>query len=111
MHSSRSRAEYDVLVPRSRRFLGLPVSSEAVRDNPSRLATVRSRLAVEAIFAARHRPDGSFTGAGAIELGLNRGLVERLEIRLAELLARRRGVVAWYPAECPWSRPVHGLHD
>jgi hypothetical protein len=54
---------------------------------------------VDAIFVARHQTDGSFAGAGAIELGLHRELVERLEIRLAELPARRRGVVAWYPAE------------
>ena len=44
---------------------------------------------VDAIFVARHQTDGSFTGAGAIELGLHRELVERLEIRLAELPARR----------------------
>jgi bifunctional non-homologous end joining protein LigD len=47
--------------------------------------------AVEAIFVARRQSDGSFTGAGSIELGLHRDLVERLEARLAELPARRRG--------------------
>ncbi len=66
---------------------------------------------VEAIFVARHQTDGSFTGAGAIELGLHRELVERLEVRLAELPARRRGVVAWYPAEVSVVASVHGLHD
>jgi bifunctional non-homologous end joining protein LigD len=66
---------------------------------------------VEAIFVARHQTDGSLTGAGAIELGLHRELVERLEIRLAELPARRRGVVAWYPAEVSVVASVHGLHD
>jgi len=66
---------------------------------------------VHAIFVARHQTDGSFTGAGAIELGLHRELVERLEIRLAELPARRRGVVVWYPAEVSVVAPVHGLND
>jgi bifunctional non-homologous end joining protein LigD len=66
---------------------------------------------VEAIFVARHRPDGSLTGAGAVELGLHRDLVERLERRLAELPARRRGAVAWYPAEVSVVASVHGLTD
>ena len=66
---------------------------------------------VDAIFVARHETDGSFTGAGVIELGLHRELVERLEVRLAELPARRRGVVAWYPAEVSVVASVHGLHD
>ena len=66
---------------------------------------------VAAIFVARHQTDGSFTGAGAIELGLHRELIERLEVRLAELPARRRGVVAWYPAEVSVVASVHGLHD
>ena len=55
--------------------------------------------------------DGSFTGAGAIELGLHRELVERLEARLAELPARRRGSVAWYPAEVSVVASLHGLAD
>jgi hypothetical protein len=54
---------------------------------------------VDAIFVARRQTDGSFQGAGAIELGLHRELIERLETRLAELPPRRRGSVAWYPAE------------
>jgi len=66
---------------------------------------------VDAIFVARHQTDGSFTGAGAIELGLHRELVERLEIRLAELPARRRGPVAWYPAEVAVTASLHGLPD
>ena len=66
---------------------------------------------VDAIFVARHQTDDSFTGAGAIGLGLHRALVERLEVRLAELPARRRGVVAWYPAEVSVVASVHGLHD
>jgi len=64
---------------------------------------------VDAIFVARHQTDGSFTGAGAIELGLHRELVERLESRLAELPARRRGSVAWYPAEVAVTASLHGL--
>ena len=67
--------------------------------------------ALEAIFVARHQSDGSFTGAGAIELGLHRELVEQLELRLAKLPARRRGAVAWYPAEVSVVASVHGLPD
>jgi len=66
---------------------------------------------VEAIFVARHQADGSFSGAGAVELGLHRDLVEHLEDRLAELPARRRGAVAWYPAEVSVVASVHGLPD
>lgn len=66
---------------------------------------------LEAIYVARHQTDGSFTGAGAIELGLHRELVERLEVRLAELPACRRGVVAWYPAEVSVVASLHGLPD
>jgi len=66
---------------------------------------------VDAIFVARQHPDGSLTGAGAIELGLHRQLVERLEMRLAELPARRRGAVAWYPAEVLVMASLHGLAD
>jgi bifunctional non-homologous end joining protein LigD len=66
---------------------------------------------VDAIFVARHQTDGSFSGAGAIELGLHRELVQHLEIRLAELPARRRGVVAWYPAEVSVVASLHGLPD
>jgi bifunctional non-homologous end joining protein LigD len=66
---------------------------------------------VDAIFVARHQGDGSFSGAGAIELGLHRELVERLEVCLAGLSARRRGVVAWYPAEVSVIASCHGLRD
>lgn len=66
---------------------------------------------VEAIFVVRHQPDGSFTGAGAVELGLHGDLVEHLERCLAELPARRRGAVAWYPAEVSVVASVHGLPD
>ncbi len=66
---------------------------------------------VEAIFVARHQPDGSFTGAGAVEFGLHRNLVEDLEHRLAELPVRRRGAVAWYPAEVTVVASVHGHPD
>jgi hypothetical protein len=59
----------------------------------------------------RPGPDGSFTGAGSIELGLQRELVERLEARLAELPARRRGTVAWYPADVSVVASLHGLPD
>lgn len=66
---------------------------------------------VDAVFVARRQTDGSFTGAGAIELGLHRELVERLEIRLAEMPARRRGRVVWYPAEVAVTASLHGLPD
>src|SRR5207302_10958739 len=66
---------------------------------------------VEAIFVARHWPDGWFSGAGAVELGLHRELVEHLERRLAELPVRRRGAGAWYPAEVSVVASVHGLPD
>jgi bifunctional non-homologous end joining protein LigD len=65
--------------------------------------------ALEAIFVARRHSDGSFTRAGSIELGLQRDLVERLEGRLAELPARRRVSVAWYPAEVSVVASLHGL--
>jgi hypothetical protein len=49
--------------------------------------------------------------AGAIELGLSADLVQELEERLVELPARRRGAVAWYPAEVSVIASVHGLAD
>ena len=64
---------------------------------------------VEAILVARPQTDGSFTGAGAVELGLHREVVERLEARLAELPARRRGRAAWYPPEVSVVASLHGL--
>lgn len=66
---------------------------------------------IEAIFVARRHSDGSFTSAGAVELGLHRALVERLGQRLAELPVRRRGTVSWYPAEVSVVASVHGLRD
>jgi bifunctional non-homologous end joining protein LigD len=66
---------------------------------------------VEAIFVARQHSDGSFAGAGAVELGLHRELLDHLERRLSELPARRRGPVAWYPAEVSVVASVHGLPD
>jgi hypothetical protein len=66
---------------------------------------------VQAIFVALRQPDGSFTGAGAVELGLHRELVDHLEGRLAELPARRRGALAWYPAEVSVVASMHGLPD
>ena len=66
---------------------------------------------MDPIFVARPQPDGSFTRAGAVELGLQRGLVEQLEGRLAQLPARRRGAVAWYPAEVSVVASLHGLPD
>ncbi len=67
--------------------------------------------AVEAIFVARHQPDGSFTGAGAVELGLHGELVHKLEDRLAQLPVRRRGAVAWYPAAVSVLASLHGPAD
>ena len=66
---------------------------------------------MKAIFVARRHPDGSFTGAGSIELGLHGDLVERLESRLAELPARRRGRASWYPAEVSVVASLHGVAD
>ena len=53
-------------------------------------------------------PDGSFTGAGSIELGLHPELVERLEPVSPSCLLRRRGAVAWYPAEVSVIASLHG---
>jgi len=52
-----------------------------------------------------------FIGAGAVELGLQRELVEQLEGRLAELPVRRRSAVAWYPAEVSVVASLHGSAD
>ena len=60
---------------------------------------------------ARRQADGSFTGAGSIELGLQRDLVQQLEHRLAELPVRRRGSVAWYPTEVSVLALLHGPAD
>jgi hypothetical protein len=60
-------------------------------------------------FVDRRRPDGSFASAGSIELGESRELVKRLEARLADLPARRRGRAAWYPPEACVLGSIHGL--
>jgi bifunctional non-homologous end joining protein LigD len=65
----------------------------------------------DAVFVARRLPDGSLRGAGSIELGLGPDLLEVLDDRLAELPARRRGAVAWYPAEVSVVASCHGLPD
>lgn len=65
----------------------------------------------EAVLVAGRLPDGSFTGAGSIELGLRAEVVQELERRLATLPARRRGTIAWYPAEVSVIASVHGLLD
>jgi hypothetical protein len=67
--------------------------------------------ALEAIFVARFQPDHSFTGAGPIELRLCGELVQELEDRLAELPVRRRGSVAWHPAEVSVLAVLHGPTD
>lgn len=56
-------------------------------------------------------PVGSVAGAGSIELGLRRGLMEQLEARLAGLPLRRRGSVHWYPAEVSVLASCHWLPD
>jgi hypothetical protein len=66
---------------------------------------------VEAIDVARRLPDGSFAGTGSIEVATERELVERLKGRLAEVPARRRGRVAWYPAGVTVVASLHGLPD
>jgi hypothetical protein len=66
---------------------------------------------VDAIFVARSQPDGAFTRAGAVELGLHRELVEKLERQLAELPAHRRGAVACYPADVSVIASLHGSPD
>lgn len=66
---------------------------------------------MDAIFVARHYPDGAFTRAGSIELGLRPEPVGRLEGLLAELPARRHRPVAWYPVEVSVLAPLHGLPD
>jgi bifunctional non-homologous end joining protein LigD len=89
------------------------IKNKLRRDERLAVTGIRRTRAghVEAIFVARHQPDGSLTGAGSIELGLHRELIERLEDRLEELPPRRRGVIAWYPAEVSVVASVHGLHD
>ncbi len=66
---------------------------------------------LEALFVARPRADGSFAGAGSIELGLRGDLVEALERQLAEIPARRRCGVTWYPPTVSVVASCHGLPD
>jgi hypothetical protein len=63
------------------------------------------------VFVARRLSDGSVRSAGAIQLGLRREILEELEQRLAELPFRRRGAVAWCPAEVSVIASLHGLAD
>ena len=65
----------------------------------------------EALFVARQLADGSLIPAGSIELGLRPELMQALERRLAELPARHRGAVDWYPPEVSAVASVHGLPD
>lgn len=83
------------------------------RDERLRVTGVRRSRdgRADPIFVARAQPDGSFLGAGSVELGLHRELIEHLERSLAELPARRPGAVAWYPAEVSVVASLHGLHD
>jgi len=71
----------------------------------------RSDGTTEAVFVARQRPDGSVSPAGSIELGLRSNLMQELELRLAELPARRRGAIAFYPPEVSVLASLHGLPD
>ena len=70
-----------------------------------------SERVAEAVFVARPGPDGRLVGAGSIELGLGRDLIERLEDRLRLLPPHRRGSITWYPAEVSVIASVHGLRD
>jgi bifunctional non-homologous end joining protein LigD len=83
------------------------------RDEQLAVTGVRRRPdgKTEAVFVARRRPDGSVRSAGSIELGLRPDLLRALDDRLAELPARRRGAVAWYPAEVSVVASCHGLLD
>ena len=65
----------------------------------------------EALVVARQCADGSVIRAGSIELGLRPELMQALEQRLAELPARHRGAVDWYPPEVSVVASVHGLPD
>jgi hypothetical protein len=38
-------------------------------------------------------------------------MIDELEQRLAQLPARRRGTIAWYPAQVSVIASVHGLPD
>jgi bifunctional non-homologous end joining protein LigD len=83
------------------------------RDEQLAVTGVRRRSdgSTEAVFVARRLPDGSLRSAGSIELGLRHDLIDALEQRLAELPFRRRGPVAWYPAEVSVVASCHGLPD
>ena len=66
---------------------------------------------MEGIHVARRLPDGSFAGAGSIELGLHPDLIDILEQRLAELPPRRRGALTRYPAQVSVTASLHGPPD
>jgi bifunctional non-homologous end joining protein LigD len=71
----------------------------------------RSDGRTEALFVARQLDDDSLLRAGSIELGLRPDLMQELDRRLAELPARRRGAIVWYPPVVSVIASVHGLSD
>jgi bifunctional non-homologous end joining protein LigD len=64
---------------------------------------------LEALFVARQSADGSFVGAGLIELGLRGDLLEVLERQVEGLPNRRRGAVTRYPPSISVAASCHGL--
>ena len=83
------------------------------RDERLAVTGVRRRPdgRTEALFVARQLDDDSLIRAGSIELGLRPDLMQELDRRLAELPARHRGSVSWYPPEVSVVASVHGLAD
>ncbi len=83
------------------------------RDERLAVTGVRRRPdgRTEAVFVARQLADETLVRAGSIELGLRPDLMQELDRRLAELPARHRGSVSWYPPEVSVVASVHGLAD